>query len=202
MIKGKNLEKMVLTAMFCAIVIAMTFIPQVGYIAYGGLSITTLHVIVILGAVILGPVRGTILGLVWGITCLIFAAMNGTADAAIFLDPRISVVPRIFVGLLSAWYFIGIKALIGKFIQNRKTVEVISATATGILGTITNTVLVLTAINLFGGSGVLKLGMVLSTIIQTAIAINGIVELVLSAILLPSLSTPLFIILRKKKTIE
>jgi uncharacterized membrane protein len=128
--------------------------------------------------------------------------MNGTADAAIFLDPRISVVPRIFVGLLSAWYFIGIKALIGKFIQNRKTVEVISATATGILGTITNTVLVLTAINLFGGSGVLKLGMVLSTIIQTAIAINGIVELVLSAILLPSLSTPLFIILRKKKTIE
>ena len=202
MIKGKNLEKMVLTAMFCAIVIAMTFIPQVGYIAYGGLSITTLHVIVILGAVILGPVRGTILGLVWGITCLIFAAMNGTADAAIFLDPRISVVPRIFVGLLSAWYFIGIKALIGKFIQNRKTVEVISATATGILGTITITVLVLTAINLFGGSGVLKLGMVLSTIIQTAIAINGIVELVLSAILLPSLSTPLFIILRKKKTIE
>jgi uncharacterized membrane protein len=201
MVKEKSLEKMVLTAMFCAIIIAMTFIPQVGYIVYGGLSITTLHVVVILGAVMLGPVRGTILGLVWGVTCLIFAAMNGTADAAIFLDPRISVIPRILVGHLSAWYYQGLKSLIGKFYHGGKTVEVISATVTGILGTLTNTVLVLTAISLFGGSGVLKLGMVLSVIIQTAIALNGIIELVLATILVPALSVPLFHMLRKKKAL-
>ena len=31
-----KLEKLVLTAMFCAIITAMTFIPFVGYITYGG----------------------------------------------------------------------------------------------------------------------------------------------------------------------
>lgn len=190
---------MVLTALFCAIIVAMTFIPQVGYIVYGGLSITTLHVVVILGAVILGPVRGIVLGLIWGVTCLMFAAMNGTADAAIFLDPRISVIPRIIVGFLSAWYFRGIKSLISKHHHDGKSTEIISATATGILGTLTNTVLVLTAISLFGGSGVLKLGMVLSVIIKTAIALNGIIELVLATVLVPALSLPLFKMLKRKK---
>ena len=197
MVEREKLVKLVLTAMFCAIIIAMTFIPYLGYIVYGGLSITTLHVVVILGAVILGPVRGTVLGLVWGVTCLIYAAMNGTADAAIFLDPRISVIPRIIVGFASAWYFIGFKTLFGRVFNKSKASEVAAMTVTGILGTITNTVLVLTAINLLGGSGVLKLGMVLSVIIKTAIALNGVVELALAVILVPALGVPLFKLLHK-----
>ena len=103
--KRGQLFKLTLTAMFCALIIALTFIPYTGYIVYGLLSITTIHVVVIIGAVILGPWGGTILGLVWGVTCLIYAAMNGTADAAIFLDPRISVLPRILVGLAAGWYY-------------------------------------------------------------------------------------------------
>lgn len=198
MVKSKNLVRMTLTAMFCAIIIAMTFIPYVGYITYGLLSITTLHVVVILGAVILGPLDGTLLGLVWGVTCLIYAAMNGTADAAIFLDPRISVIPRILVGLAAGWFFRLLNALFGKLIYNRKASVAVSAALTGVLGTATNTALVLTAIGLFGGSGVLKLGTVLKTIIQTALALNGVVELIMAAVLVPALCVPLFNYMKKE----
>ena len=69
--KKNQLFQLTLTAMFSAIIIALTFIPFTGYISYGLLSITTIHVVVILGAVVLGPLRGTILGLVWGVTCLL-----------------------------------------------------------------------------------------------------------------------------------
>lgn len=198
MVENKNLVKTTLTAMFCAIIIAMTFIPYVGYITYGLLSITTLHVVVILGAVILGPTSGALLGLVWGVTCLIYAAMNGTADAAIFLDPRISVIPRILVGFAAGWFYRLFSFLFGKLIHNRNASVITAATLTGILGTATNTALVLTAISLFGGSGVLKLGAVLKTIIQTAIALNGVVELILAAVLVPALCVPLFKYMRKK----
>lgn len=196
--KSKNLLKMTLTAMFCAIVIAMTFIPYVGYIVYGGLSITTLHVVVILGAVILGPTSGTIIGLTWGVTCLVYAAMSGTADAMIFLDPRISVIPRILVGFAAGWFYRLLKPVSDKLFRNKQNGSVAAASAvTGVLGTATNTVLVLTAISLFGGSGVIKLGMVLQTIIQVALTLNGTIELVMAIVLIPALSVPLFKYLRR-----
>lgn len=69
-LKKNQLFTLTLTAMFCALIIALTFIPYTGYITIVGmLSITTIHVVVILGASLLGPVRGTILGAVWGVTC-------------------------------------------------------------------------------------------------------------------------------------
>lgn len=200
MVKNQNLFKMTLTAMFCAIVIAMTFIPYVGYITYGLLSITTLHVIVILGAIILGPASGTLIGLVWGVTCLIYAAMNGTADAAIFLDPRISVIPRILVGFAAGWFFKLLNPLFAKLIHNQNGAIATSSAITGALGTATNTALVLTAISLFGGSGVLKLGVVLNKIISVALTLNGAIELVLAVVIVPALSVPLFKYLRKHRS--
>ena len=185
----KTTFSLVITALFCALIVIMTFIPYLGYISYGVLSITTLHVVVILGAVLLGPSSGTVLGFVWGITCLIYALTNGTADAAIFLDPRISVLPRILVGLAAGWYYIGFKKLFG-FLKKPVLAETFSAVLTAVFGTLTNTVLVLTAISVFG-TGMLDLGATFETIIKTALAINGIVELVLAVVLVTALNSPL-----------
>lgn len=105
--KKEKIVKLALLSMFSAIIIAMTFIPYVGYITIPGmLSITTVHIMVIIGAIVMDDIlSGTILGGVWGISCLIYALFNGTADAAIFLDPRISVVPRLLVGLLVVCFY-------------------------------------------------------------------------------------------------
>lgn len=189
----KKLVLLSITAMFCAIITAMTFIPYVGYITYGLLSITTLHVVAILGAVLLGPARGTFIGFWWGVTCLLYALVNGTADAAIFINPLISVVPRIFVGLVAAWVFRWFSALFRKGESaSRKYGDVGAAVIAAVAGTLTNTVLVLSAINLFGGSGIVKMGVVLKNIITVAISLNGVVELAMAVILVPALSIPLF----------
>lgn len=194
--KKSSLFKMTLTAMFCALVIALTFIPFTGYITYGLLSITTLHVVVILGAVLLGPARGTVLGGVWGVTCLIYAFMNGTADAVIFTDPRISVIPRILVGLAAGWYYVGFKKLFERIrfssvFKRIKMDEILAAGCTALCGTLTNTALVLTAITIFG-TGFVSLGATLTTIVDTAIALNGVVETILAVVVVPAVSRPLF----------
>lgn len=58
-LKKNQLFTLTLTAMFCALIIALTFIPYTGYITIVGmLSITTIHVVVILGASLLGRCAG------------------------------------------------------------------------------------------------------------------------------------------------
>lgn len=192
MTRNKRILNITLTAMFMALLIAMTFIPYVGYIVYGGLSITTLHVVTILGATVLGPLYGTILGGVWGVTCLIYAMMNGTADAMIFLDPRISVIPRILVGLIAGWCFRALSRLLSK----RKNRDWLAAIITAVVGTLSNTALVLSSISIFG-TGVATIGGTLKTILATAIALNGLVELGIAIVLVPTISAPLLKIKRR-----
>lgn len=190
----ERLVRMTSTAILAAIIIAFTFIPYVGYIVYGGLSITTLHIPVILGAIVLGPGAGLILGTVWGITCLIYAAMNGTADAIIFLNPLISVLPRILVGYLAGWYYVWLRKLFAgrASAKGGKTAAISSAVLTSAFGTLTNTVLVLTAIQLFGSDGLFSLQAVFKNIISVAVTVNGIVELVAAIILCTAISQALF----------
>ena len=224
----RNLEKLVLTAMFCAIITAMTFIPFVGYITYGGLSITTLHVVAILGAVTLGPARGAVIGLVWGVTCLLYALANGTADAAIFLNPLVSVLPRLIVGFAAGWYFRWFHTLFSKLGRlnaeatapaaeaaparrpnvlvrwvrsfRGKGPAVAASAVAAALGTLTNTVLVISAIHLFGGSGVVKMGVVLQAIVDTALTLNMAVELPLAIVVVPAVAMPLFQLMRRQGT--
>lgn len=186
MTKNKRILNLTLTGMFIALLVAMTFIPYVGYISFPGLSITTLHVVVILGAVVLSPLYSTIIGGVWGATCLIYAMMHGTMDSAIFLDPRISVIPRILVGLIAGWCFRGLSRMLSK----KKNRDWIAAIITAVVGTLSNTVLVLSAISIFG-TGVATLGGTLQMILETAIALNGLVELGMAVVLVPTISIPL-----------
>ncbi len=178
----ERLLKMVQISLFMAIIVVMTFIPQVGYIVYGGLSITTLHIPVIIGAIFLGPLAGTILGATWGITCLMYAMMNGTADAVIFLNPLISVVPRIIVGFATGWYFVFFNKL------NKK----IAVPITAALGTFTNTALVMGAIYLFAGDGLVTLVEWVRNIILITVAMNGAIEIIAAIFLATVICRALF----------
>lgn len=52
----------VLIALFCAIIIVQNFVPFFGYIPVGPLNLTTIHVTVIIAAIVLGPRDGAIIG--------------------------------------------------------------------------------------------------------------------------------------------
>ena len=155
----KKLIRLVLCALFAALTVVMTFTPYLGYITVGIIEITTLHVVVILGATILGPKYGAILGGVWGLTC----------------------VPRIIVGLVAGLVFYAL--------SKTKCKKPISLALSAFAGTLTNTVLVLSSLKIFGGFEILfgEAAKTLEVIIATLISTNGLIELISAVVVVPAI---------------
>ena len=180
--KKKKLVRLVLFALFSALIVVMTFTPNFGYITIGNtISITTIHIVVILGAAILGPVYGAGLGGVWGVLCLIKAFMEPILVNVPFQNPLTSVLPRLLVGLFVGAIVYGL--------AKTKVPKAVSVTVSTVVGTLTNTALVLTALKLFGGFELLfgDSAKLLTTIFASIVAVNGIIELVAALILVPTI---------------
>ncbi len=176
--KPMDVRKLTLTGLFIALIAVMTYVPYTGYISYGGISITTLHIPVIIGAMALGRFGGLILGTTWGLLNLLLAYTSGSLEAAIFMNPLISVVPRMIDGFL-----IGLVAdlLRGKMSTNKYSI------ICGVVGSLTNTILVLSAIGLFGGEDFMAFGDTVAMIFQVLVSVNGVIELCLAIFLTPIL---------------
>lgn len=176
--KKKELVRLVLCALFAALIVVMTFTPYLGYITVGVIEITTLHMVVIFGACLLGAKYGAILGGVWGLTCIVRAFQFGIIP---FQNPMVSLVPRIIVGLVAGLIFMGL--------SKTKCKKPISLGISALIGTLTNTVLVLSFLQIFGGFEVLfgEAAKTLDVIIGTLISTNGLIELIGAVILVPTL---------------
>lgn len=88
---------------------------------------TILHVPVILGGALEGPVVGTIVGLIFGVFSFI------QAEVPFFRNPLISILPRLLIGVVAWAAFVGLKNV---------SIDLASAVS-GVLGSLTNTVGVL-----------------------------------------------------------
>ncbi|MDY4969841.1 MAG: ECF transporter S component [Lachnospiraceae bacterium] len=197
MYKFKNkTQKMVLTAAFAAIIIVMANVPFLGYIRLGVVSATTLHIPVIIGAVLMGPSSGAFLGFIFGMTSFLQATFNPTLTAFCF-SPFYSVgdfhgnfaslivcfVPRILIGIVAYFVFAGImKVLKGK----RRMKETIALPIAGVLGSMTNTILVMGSIYIFFGQQYMAATNITGSLIAAIMAIvvgNGIPEAIVCAVL-------------------
>jgi uncharacterized membrane protein len=88
---------------------------------------TIMHIPVILGGVLEGPVVGLITGAIFGI----FSFLQ--PGAPFFADPLVSILPRLFIGVVSYLVYFSTKRING----------VLACILAGAFGSITNTVLVL-----------------------------------------------------------
>lgn len=141
MAQHSALRKIIVTGALGSISVVL-FLTNLGLIPwFAGVSLTVMHVPVIIGAVLEGPIVGTSIGLIFGLSTLIKAATapNGPGDA-FFVNPLISVLPRLLIGLF-AW--MAYKAFRGK-------IEPIAAATAGIIGSLANSFFVLGALVLFG----------------------------------------------------
>ena len=168
-------RSLVRAGILSALIIVMTVVPYTGYINYGLVEITTLHIVVAVGAVMLGWEYGAVLGFVWGVTCMLRALTNPLW--APFVNPLISLVPRVLVGAVGGLVASGLR----KLRLRTGVVAALSAAA----ATLTNTVLVLSALKLF--SAVLTGAPLLGTIYATLIGVNGSIELVAAILLVPAI---------------
>lgn len=134
--KNKKILRMTQLGILIAIIIVMAF-TGLGYIKTAGLEISLITVPVAIGAMVMGPTAGAVLGLVFGITsflqCVFGMSAFGVALLGInpFLTFLVCVPTRLLVGWLSGLVFKGMMK-----IDKTKTV---SYFVTGLLTAFFNT---------------------------------------------------------------
>lgn len=148
----KKTQTMVMTAAFAALIILLAFTPGLGYIPLGFINATTVHIPVILGAILLGPKYGAFLGAIFGLTSLINNSFINPNLTSFVFSPFVSgggiksiiicFVPRILVGVVAYFVFISIK----KLLKDRKGSVSVALVTGGIAGSLTNTLLVMNGI--------------------------------------------------------
>ena len=152
--KNTDIRWMVSVALMAAIVIVLANTP-LGMIQLPIIKATTVHIPVIIGAILLGPLAGGILGAVFGVCSLIsntmaptllsFAFspfMSTTGIPGAFKAIWISVGCRILIGVVAGWLWI----LFKKLKMNKKLYQVIALAITGFVGSMVNTITVMGSI--------------------------------------------------------
>ena len=198
--KKKDTRWTVQVALMSAIIIILANTP-LGMIQLPIIKATTVHIPVIVGAIILGPLGGALLGGVFGLCSLVSNTMapsllsfafspflSTTGFVGVAKALWISVGCRILIGLVSAYAWI----LFRKMRMNRTLALVI----TGFIGAITNTILVMSSMYILFAqqyaqakqvaiSGVFKL--IMATILG-----SGIPEALAAAIIVTPITAAIF----------
>lgn len=175
-------------AVLIAIVISQNVVPFFGYIPILGLSLTTIHVTVIIAAVVLGPKDGAIVGGAWGLIdwARAFIAPTSALAPLVFTNPLVSVLPRILIGVVAGWLFIALK---------QRVKPAVGLTLAGVAGSLTNTVLVLGLIGTLyrhAAAGFYQVDLSkLMPYLLTVVGTNGIPEAILAGIVVPLIGLPL-----------
>lgn len=148
--KKKDTRWLTSVALMAAIVILLANTP-LGMIQLPVIKATTVHIPVILGAIVLGPMAGAILGGVFGICSMIsntmaptllsfafspFMSMTGLGGAVKAV--WISVGCRIMIGVIAGWLWILLKKC--------RVNPVAALPVTGFIGSMVNTVFVMGSI--------------------------------------------------------
>lgn len=176
-------NQLVKLSVFVALIIIQSWVPMLGNIPTPVLSITYIHVTVILATLWLGWKEGVLVGAAWGLNSWIRAltAPVSPINAQVLSDVMVSVLPRMLMPLILA-------GLIVVFKSWSKNPRLVGALA-GFSGSFLNTFLVLGAIVLFKQEVYMTIKGVDQTglwkLLGGIIATNGILEAFVAAILTP-----------------
>ncbi|MBY0584415.1 ECF transporter S component [Murdochiella sp. Marseille-P8839] len=183
---GQNLARL---GVLIALMLVLSALP-IGYVLIGPIQVTTMHIPVVLGAIIGGVPYGFILGLAFGLNSMLRAlqGLSGPLSFA-FANPLISVVPRVLFGVIVGY--------LSTIWRNKNVFVRYSLPA--VIGTVMHTLMVMGTLYLVYAARVAEVrnitseavgAMVLSTVVA-----NGIPEAILAAVV----STPIARILEKRE---
>ena len=133
MFEGKkfNVRKMVVASVLGGLSIVLGMTP-LGFIPIGPTKATIMHIPVIIGAIIEGPVVGMFVGLIFGLSSIYSAIAQPTPVSFAFLNPLVSVLPRILIGITTYYVYKALNKLGNK--KARGLLNVIWIIIIGYLG--------------------------------------------------------------------
>ncbi|MGM9873445.1 MAG: ECF transporter S component [Bacilli bacterium] len=182
--KNNIIKKMTINAVIIALIAIMSFVPYIGYITIPGigLSITIIHVIVLFAAACFGIGEGAVAGFAFGLFSLIKAASNpGSALDYYFVNPLVSILPRLVFGLVSGLVFFAIKKL-----NNQALKYSLFVVSCGVL-TVFHSIITLSMFYIFA----VALGnetMTYFALISGIFTINGLVETLCAVVFSPAIT--------------
>lgn len=201
--KQTKTVKMAQLAILTAILIVMALTP-LGYLRLTpGLEITFMVIPVVMGAIVMGPAAGSLLGGIFGLTSF-YQCISGLSafGAALFsMNPALTFIvcllPRILIGLFSGLLFKAM-ALRGKTAKNW------AYFLACFIGSLTNTVLFITLIWVFFGKSEFILGLTgnsagIIALFSVLAGVNALVEIPVNTALGGVISKGVDTVLRKSR---
>lgn len=193
---------LVLTALFIAIILLQSIVPWLGTLPLGafaiGAAVTIITFTVAIGAMVLGPRAGALLGFVWGAYSLWHAWTSAPSiGALIFRNPITAIVPRMLVGLIIGYLY-------WRFVKSRPMgQQTIWLAGLGALSAFVNTFFVL-GITWIGFTvmhttafGIPDSGLANYLIVSIA-GFNGVFEIIVGAILVPLIGVPVLTFFKRQ----
>lgn len=181
---NRKTVRLVQMAILVAIIFLLMFTP-LGFLVIGPIAATTIQMPVIIGAILLGPTSGAILGGFFGLSAIIKVIIMPGADAFatavltynFFGYLVIAMVPRILMG----WF----AGLLGTALQKNKK-DVLTYGVTGFIGSMLNTIFYLGALWMIAAQVIanayqIDLSGVGAVVMTTAIT-AGVPEAIISSI--------------------
>ncbi|MGM9954095.1 MAG: ECF transporter S component [Intestinibaculum porci] len=189
----KKTKSLTYLALFMAIEAVLVMVPFLGFIPIGPLRATTLHIPVIIAAIVLGTREGCLVGLIFGLFSLFNNTINPTVTSFAFspfisgniLSAVIAIVPRVLIGFVSGEVY--------RLMKNRFPTA--GMFVSSFLGALTNTALVLGGIYLLFGQAYAKaLGRSFASLAPyfiSVISTQSLLEAVVGAIIAVAVSKAL-----------
>ena len=169
--KKLEVRKMAIIGVLASISIMLSMTP-LGFIPIGPTNATIMHIPVIIGAILEGPIVGITVGAIFGATSLLRAFTMPTITSFVLMNPLVSILPRVLIGIVAYYVY----KLIVKFTKN----VFVSGWITGVIGSLVNTIGVLGMTYILYGAryaeALEKSASAAKTVILTLIATNGIPE--------------------------
>lgn len=196
----KNLFKDTRNLTFLGLMLGITVILDVtplGAVPLGPISAIITHVPAIITGVILGPAAGFISGTFTGLVLLLHAVMRPAAVLdPLFMNPLVSVLPRMFIGVVAYYAF----ALCGKLLKNGHARLAAGTFIGGLLGSLTNTGLVFLMLYLIYAKEVAeKIGLAFKVILISVLTTNAIAEALIAGFLTLVIASAYFRFNRSRK---
>lgn len=179
----KKPENLTFLGLMLGITIVLDSTP-LGAIPLGPISATIIHIPTIITGIILGPIAGFIMGTSMGVVSLLHAATRSvTVLDPLFINPLVSILPRMFIGVVAYYVYAILKPV-------NKTVSVFVG---GMAGSLTNTSLVFLMLYLVYAKEVVeKLGVAFKVILISVLTSNAIAEALISAFVTLAVTTAYF----------
>ena len=205
--KKMDTRYMATLAMFCGILLVMGM-TGIGFIPLPVIKATTMHIPVILGAVLLGPAAGAVLGGVFGL-CSIWANTTSPGLLAFAFSPFmtteglpgvlkslwIALGCRILLGVIAGWLWKGMKKLLKQ--------DYLALPVTAAVSTVCHTILVMGSIYVLLAQQYAEAKNVAITavfgLVMGTVTASGIPEAIIAAVLVTVIGKALLHLMARLK---